>query len=129
MKVIKQVGEKVLRVQEVVTVAVVSWFCVERNHDKAMLYAGILVLVGVVLLSVHPAAAATDELSSFSQKIIDIATGTIAKALSVCAFLGAAYFLITNKIGPAITCAVGGILLAFAKTIANAIFSSAGATP
>lgn len=126
MKVIKQVVGKVLHAQEVVVVSVISWFCVEKNRDKAMLFAAIFVLVGVILLSVHPAAAAGDELSSFSNKIIELATGTIAKALSVCAFIAAAFFLIMGRPGVAITCIVGGILLAFAKTIANAIFSGAG---
>lgn len=126
MKGIKRVVEKVLRVQEIVTVNVISWFCIDENRNKAALIAGVLVFVGLVLLSAHTASCATDELSSFSDKIIELATGTIAKALSVCAFVAAAFFLIMGRAGLAICCASGGILLAFAKTIATAVFSGTG---
>ncbi len=79
---------------------------------------GIALVGATIVLAGEPSIS---EMTSVVDKIIDILGGPIGKLLAAIAFIVAGISLFTGKFGVAGAAFLGGILFAFAKTLAGAL--------
>lgn len=92
-----------------------------KNSKKI---AVLLVVVGVVFLvsNVFAASGVEGEITNFADTLKNILVGPVAKTLAVGCFVGAGVFFMLGKMGLAIGCIIGGIMLGFAEKIAESVF-------